>query len=117
MGDKYFAMLKNADCIVIPLKNKNISSGQLVILQAMQLRKPIIVTDGDGIRDYIKNGYNGITIKNNKDELLQALEQIENKEIRNTIVSNAYKEYDNKYSLKSLGKNIGKIVMETEKKY
>ena len=110
MGDKYFSMLKNADCVIIPLKDDKISSGQLVILQSMQLKIPIIVTESLGIRDYIKDGYNGIIINKNKKDLLNALKLLEDKDFRQRIVDNAYRDYLEKYSLDSLGKKIGKII-------
>lgn len=110
MGNKYFAMLQKADCVIIPLEDKNISSGQLVLLQAMQLRKPIIVTNAEWIKDYIIDGYNGFIINKNKDELMKALEKLKNKEIYDTIANNAYMEYVEKYSLLKLGENIGKII-------
>lgn len=110
MGDKYYAMLKNAYCVVIPLKDKNISSGQLVLLQAMQLRKPIIVTDAKGVKDYIVDGYNGLIIDKSKEELIRALEKLKNPEIYDTLAENAYKEYVEKHSLLKLGENIGKII-------
>lgn len=110
MGDKYFSMLKNADCVIVPLKDKNISSGQLVILQAMQLRVPIIVTEAMGISDYIINGYNGIVINKSKTELLEAIQKLEDKDFRKKIVDNAYRDYLENYLLSSLGKNMGKII-------
>lgn len=109
-GDKYYAMLKNADCVVIPLKDKNISSGQLVILQAMQMRIPIIVTETRGVRDYIKDGYNGLLIKNTKEELMGALNKLKDPNLCFKLISNGYKEYNEKYSLSKLGENVGKII-------
>ena len=44
--------MAHSHCVVIPLKDIHVSSGQLVILQAMALGKPVICTDADGIRDY-----------------------------------------------------------------
>lgn len=110
MGDNYYSMLNNAYCVIIPLKDENISSGQLVLLQAMQLKKPIIVTEANGINDYITNGYNGFIIKKSKEELLKALKKLDNPEIYKMISDNAYKEYMEKYSLSKLGENIGKII-------
>ena len=54
-GEEYFKMLANCYCVVIPLKDKKISSGQLVLLQAMQFKKPIIITDTVTVKTYVKN--------------------------------------------------------------
>ena len=111
MGEKYLAMLQNAFCVVIPLKDKNISSGQLVVLHAMQLKKPIIVTENEAINSYIKDSYNGFIVKKNKKELIKKIELLyKDKDKYNEIVENAYKEYKEKYSLETLGKKVGKII-------
>lgn len=110
-GDEYHAMLKNSFAVVIPLKNLKISSGQLVILTAMQLGIPIIITESNGIKDYVKNNYNGLLIKNNKDELIQAIEQLYNKEFYEKIKDNAYKCYLTQYSSIKLGENIGNLIV------
>ena len=110
IGDKYYSMLKNANCVIVPLRDDKISSGQLVILQAMQLKVPIIATEAFGVKDYIKDGYNGLIIHKDKNELLKAIEKLQDKQFRQKIVDNAYKDYLEKYTLDVLGKNIGKIV-------
>lgn len=113
-GERYLAMLKKAFCVVIPLKDENISSGQLVILQAMQFKKPIIVTNSKGIEDYIIDGYNGFIIKKDKQELLNCIEKLKNKNIYEKIVNNAYMDYKEKYTVNELGKNVGKIIKKNQ---
>lgn len=110
-GEEYYAMLKNAFAVIIPLKNLEISSGQLVILAAMQLGIPIIITESNGIKDYVKNNYSAVVIKNNKDELMQAINQLYNRSFYEKIKDNAYKCYLEKYSSIKLGENIGKLIM------
>lgn len=61
--------------VAVPLKDRNISSGQLVILQAMQLGKPVIATDCSATRDYITNGVNGYLI-NTPEEFLVCLDRL-----------------------------------------
>lgn len=75
-GEEYFKMLANCYCVVIPLKDKKISSGQLVLLQAMQFKKPIIITDTVTVKTYVKNLDNGILIKNTKENLIESLEKL-----------------------------------------
>ena len=55
IGDDMLKIMARSHCVVIPLKDTGISSGQRVILQAMALGKPIICTDADGIRDYVRD--------------------------------------------------------------
>ena len=43
-GREYIKQLAGADIVVLPLKNEKISSGQMVLLDAMALGKPVIIT-------------------------------------------------------------------------
>lgn len=111
-GKEFFLMFKECFCVVIPLDNEEISSGQLVALQAMQLRKPIIATKSKGLTDdYIENKISGLVINKNKEELLGALEQLySSNELYENLVNNAYNNYENQYSIEALGRKIGRIV-------
>lgn len=112
-GDDYYSLLANCYCVVIPLKDENISSGQLVILQAMQFKKPVIITKTNTISTYIENNKTGIVIDKNKENLLSSLELIySDKNYYDKIVNNAYIEFEQNYSLYALGENIAKIMVE-----
>lgn len=52
-GEEMIKLMARCHCVAIPLKDINVSSGQLVILQAMALGKPIICTESSGVKDYI----------------------------------------------------------------
>lgn len=64
--------------VVIPLQDLNISSGQLMLLQAMQLGKPIIVTNNCAIYDYIEDGKTGLILANEKKLWIEAIKKIYN---------------------------------------
>lgn len=94
-------------CVVIPLKDTHISSGQLVILQAMQLGKSVIVTENDTAKDYIANGKNGFIIRKDRKELLDTLNKLmSDEQFYNSISANAQKDFNSKYSLSGLARNI-----------
>ena len=79
-----------------------------MLLQAMQFKKPVIITET--VKNYITDSYNGILIKNIGSNLIEALEKLyNNEELYNKLSENAYKEFEEKYSLYVLGKNIGYI--------
>lgn len=111
----YSDMLKwmyNCYCVVIPLKDLNISSGQLVLLQAMQMKKPIIITNSKGVQNYIINEYNGLVINNAKDELLKSLNRIySDKDFYKYLISNGYKEWETKYSTEVFVCNLVHCIM------
>lgn len=97
-------------CVVVPLKQSHVSAGQLVVLQAMQLGKPVIVTKTPGIEDYIIDGYNGFLIDNTKEQLLRVLRKLYmNKDLYDAISSNAYRTYLNQHTIKQMGLYIGNV--------
>lgn len=51
-GEEMIKRMAHSHCVVIPLKDVKASSGQLVMLQAMSLGKPVVCTNADGIKDY-----------------------------------------------------------------
>jgi glycosyltransferase involved in cell wall biosynthesis len=103
--------MNNCFCVVITLKNTNISAGQLVILQAMQLGKPIIVTESAGISDYIIPDYNGIIVKKEKQSLINAIQQLYlDRELYVNLSRNGRIEYEKKYSMPEFGTSIGNCV-------
>lgn len=109
-GRDYLQMVANCYAEVIPLNDKNISSGALSFLQAMMFSKPVIVTSNMTVKDYIKSGYNGVIIENTSEELEGAINQLENPILYQKIASNARKEYEEKYSELILGKDIGSMI-------
>lgn len=58
----YLELLHNCSLVVVPLKKLVKSTGQVVILDAMALGKPVISTETTGTVDYIRNGINGILV-------------------------------------------------------
>lgn len=98
--------LAGSFCVVIPLKDTHISSGQLVILQAMQLGKPVIVTENDTAKDYIENGKTGFIIEKKDTSLIHVLEGLKDDDLYNKISENEKKVFEQKFSLSGLAKNI-----------
>ena len=61
-GEKYYQMLSECCCVIVPLADARISAGQLVFLQAMMFAKPIITTESDtkqrdALRDAVRRLY------------------------------------------------------------
>lgn len=116
MGQDFLEMLNKSYLVVVPLKDENISAGQLVILQAMQLGKPVICTNSNTAIDYIENGINGFIIKKDEKELLEIIEKLYNNEKLYNEISLKQKEiFKEKYSTKALGRQIGKIISSLHK--
>ena len=112
-GTDMYKFLYNCHCVVITLDNENISAGQLVLLQAFQMKKPVIMTESAGIYDYLKNGYNALVVSKEKKDILQAIDSLyNNEELYCRLVENGFKDYIEKYSLIHLGENVGKLYNE-----
>lgn len=59
---RYLDVLHNSSFVVVPLKKLVKSTGQVVILEAMAIGKPVIVTKTTGTEDYLDSGVNGILV-------------------------------------------------------
>lgn len=106
----YYKEIANSFAVIISLDDPNISSGQLVLIHAMQLKKPIICTKSNAIADYIIDNKNGFIIDKTDDSLKEAIKKLKNKKIYDRLSEESYKMYINNFSLKSMAKNFKKIV-------
>lgn len=110
-GEVMYKYLYNCKIVAIPLADLNISSGQLMLLQAMQLGKPIIVTNNDTIYDYIEHGRTGLILPNDKKQWVEAIAELyNNKELYEEISKNEFLSFKHDFSLERLGEKVGKIV-------
>lgn len=87
----YMKLLEKCMFVVVPLKYLPMSTGQVVILEAMALGKAVIATRTLGTVDYIKNNHNGILVEHdNPIELKEAISLlIRDNEFRKKLTDNA----------------------------
>ncbi len=105
--EKFFQMIADCYCVVITLKDSEISSGQLVILQAMQFAKPVIVTESRAVMDYISDGQEGFIIPKDEQSLREKIDLLYNdKELYNRMSARARESYEKNFSMRSLGKQV-----------
>jgi glycosyltransferase involved in cell wall biosynthesis len=80
----------------------------LVLLEAMKNKLPIIATNVGGIPEIITNGHEGILVpKENPKILANSINGVlENSELRNQFIQNAYKKVQNHYSIEKYAHNM-----------
>lgn len=107
-NEEYLKMLSECHAVILSLKDVNISSGQLVILQAMMLNKPVICTENLTVANYIDSSSDGLIIKKDADSIEKALQYVE--EHYSELTKKAREKFVNKYTEYQMGLNIGEIV-------
>jgi len=60
--DRYKEVMARSRIVVVPLRRRPVSQGQLAITQAMGMGKTVVATDSLGTRDYITNGKTGFLV-------------------------------------------------------
>jgi glycosyltransferase involved in cell wall biosynthesis len=78
------------------------------VIEALALSKTCVVSDCDGNRDLIEDGYNGFVIKDENIEKYKEkiLLLLNNPNINDNLASNAFKSYNDYYNIE---KNISKL--------
>jgi len=70
--EDYLRLLHESYFVVVPLRKLVKSTGQVVILEAMGLGKPVIATETVGTIDYIQHGVNGLMVPPGDSQALKA---------------------------------------------
>lgn len=110
-GDAMLHRMAECFCVVVPLKDTETSSGQLVILQAMMLGKPVIVTENKTARFYLEDNQTGFIIDKTQAALQNALKILsEDREKYNEISQNARNEFSEKFTTYRLGKDVSSLI-------
>jgi len=61
-GANYERAVLDSTIVVLPLYDQCFASGQLTLLRAMELGKPVVASDVPGVRDYITDGEDGVLV-------------------------------------------------------
>lgn len=109
-GEKYYQMLSECYCVLVPLADERISAGQLVFLQSMMFGKPVITTASDTVRDYIEDGKNGLMIPKSREALLDSLRKLyDDPALYRRMAEEGRCRFLKDYSLASMAHRIGCI--------
>lgn len=113
-GDTYLRLMEDARAVIVPLRSRDFSSGQLVVLQAAMLGKPVIVTENDTMQEYIENGKTGFIIPKDAESLWKVLCRLEDDTYYAQICRNARQKFEECFSLYELGRRIGRAQQEND---
>lgn len=102
---EYFELLSKCSCVVIALENPDISSGQLVLLQAYSFGKPVIITKSKCCEDYV--GEFCIVIEKNEKELIEKIDKLFNDDDYYNEISRLEKKvFNKKFVVDQMANNI-----------
>ena len=108
--DDFFRELAKCKAVIVPLEDTHISSGQLVIIQAMMYGKPIVVTENDTVKDYVDAGRTGLVIRKTEKDLSAAIAALSNDTYYKEMSATERRQYENKFSVYAMGTAIGKLL-------
>jgi glycosyltransferase involved in cell wall biosynthesis len=89
------------------------------IIESLALSKPSIVTDCDGNRDLIEDGYNGFVVQNNdvtnfKNKILKLLMD---KELLDEFSKNAYQSFVENYNIQNSVSKLESLYLKQAKSF
>ena len=106
----FFKELAKCKAVIVPLEDTHISSGQLVIIQAMMYGKPVIVTENDTVTDYVDSGRTGLIIEKTERALSDAIATLTDEEYYEKVSAAERSQYESKFSVYAMGTAIGKLL-------
>lgn len=110
-GADMLRLMARSHVVAVPLKDRNISSGQLVVLHAMSFGKPVICTKSDGIQDYVVDNTTGLLLDNAAPEWSEALKILyEDPDCYNKMSNSARVVFSSKFTYESMYNNIAALV-------
>lgn len=103
-GTAYVRELLAASVVVIPLAVGDISAGQMVLMQAMQLGKPIVITRTATIVDYLTPDHDALFVEaDDAKALFGAVERLlSDKETASRLGANAVATFANRFTLQAM---------------
>jgi glycosyltransferase involved in cell wall biosynthesis len=101
-------IMRSSRVLVLPSRCEGFG---LVLLEAMKNKLPIIATNVGGIPEIITNEYEGILVpKENPEMLADSINRVlENSELRDQLIQNAYKKVQGYYSIEKYAHNMFNI--------
>ena len=113
-GSAYLREVLHAGCVVVPLSAGDISAGQMVLLQAMELGKAVVMTRTATTVDYVTQGQDALLVEaGDADGLRGAVERLlAEPALRERLSQGAKQTFTSKFTLPAL---VTSLVQEIQK--
>lgn len=107
-----YRLAQQARVNIVPLFNHETATGQVTIVEAMRMSRPVIATRCIGSEDYIKDGETGFLVEpSSVDDLVQAIDMLWNDhELRNRLGREAGRYAAENLSDEAVGAVLGRIL-------
>lgn len=110
-GEKFDSLVRSSYGVILPLKDTNISSGQIVLLKAMEMGKPIVATRSAGTIDYVDETCAFLVDPKSVEELQRVLKFIiENPEETQYRATKAKKRYRENYTIQKFTSSLAELI-------
>lgn len=115
--DECLKLAQKARISVVPLLDSQTAAGQVTIVEAMRMSRPVIATRCIGSEDYIENGQTGLLVEPySVDDLVQAIEKLWNDhQLRENIGKQAGDYSSKHFSDEAAGAALGRILDDVAK--
>jgi glycosyltransferase involved in cell wall biosynthesis len=107
-GDAYLREVVHARCVAIPLGVGDISAGQMVLLQAMELGKATVITRTQTTVDYVRDGHDALLVDaGNPQALRDAVERLlGDEDLRGRIGQEAKRSFNERFTIPALVESL-----------
>ncbi|MDE2261551.1 MAG: glycosyltransferase family 4 protein [Gammaproteobacteria bacterium] len=105
---QFQSLIEGARVVVIALQRPDISSGQVVLMQAMRCAKPIVISATAGIEDYVADGTDVLLFKPGSAEDLASRLRIllENAGLRRAMGAAAGETYEQRFNSSAFARDL-----------
>jgi glycosyltransferase involved in cell wall biosynthesis len=107
-------LAQQARLSIVPIANDETASGQVTVVEAMRMGRPVIATRCVGTEDYIDSGHTGILVPpSSPDTLANAISQLWNDQpLRARLAHEARRHADLHFSDEAAGQALAQILDE-----
>lgn len=112
-GEEFDSLMRFSYGVILSLKDTNISSGQIVLLKAMETGKPIVATRSAGTINYVDETCAFLVEPRNVEDLQRALRFIiENPEKAQDKAMRAKKKYQRSFTAQRFASSMAEVITQ-----